>query len=135
MQEGWREGRVVTEPVTLRGKLRSSKHFSYRTVINVSLVQTEISYLVDLHNWQIKISLLHSSCTYVRDLTTTDGNSLYCCLNVRSKLGRYLLCRLCHVCRWPSLWYSVKLFCLLSQLVIKNSPNCSLTTQLKRSLE
>ena len=32
--------------------------------------------------------------------------------------------------RWPSLWYSVKLVCLLSQLVIKNSPNCSLTTQL-----
>ena len=50
MQEGCREGRVVTELVTLRGKLRSSKRFSYRTVINVSLVQTEISYLVDFHN-------------------------------------------------------------------------------------
>ena len=50
MQEGCREGRVVTEPVTLRGKLRPSKGFSSRTVINVDLVQREISYLVELSN-------------------------------------------------------------------------------------
>ena len=50
MQEGCREGRVVTEPVTLRGKLRPSKGFSSRTVINVNLVQREISYLVELSN-------------------------------------------------------------------------------------
>ena len=50
MQEGCREGRVLTELVTLRGKLRPSKRFSSRTVINVSLVQTGFSYLVDLHH-------------------------------------------------------------------------------------
>ena len=48
MQEEHREGRVVTEIVTLRGKLRPSKRFSSITVINVDLVQTEISYLVEL---------------------------------------------------------------------------------------
>ena len=48
MQEESREGRVVTELLTLRGKLRPSKHFSSRTFINVDLVQTEISYLVEL---------------------------------------------------------------------------------------
>ena len=48
MQEEGREGRVGTELVTLRGKLRPSKHFSSRTFINVDLVQTEISHLLEL---------------------------------------------------------------------------------------
>ena len=39
MQEGCREGRVVTELVTLRGKLRPSKRFTYRTVIDVGHVK------------------------------------------------------------------------------------------------
>ena len=50
MQEGSREKTVVTELITLRGKLRPSKRFSYRTVIDVDLVETEISYLVELLN-------------------------------------------------------------------------------------
>ena len=39
MQEGCRKGRVVTQLVTLRGKLRPSKRLSCRTVINVELVR------------------------------------------------------------------------------------------------
>ena len=50
MQAGSREKTVVTELITLRGKLRPSKRFSYRTVIDVDLVETEISYLVELLN-------------------------------------------------------------------------------------
>ena len=61
MQEGCREGRVGTELVTLRGNLRPSKLFSYRTVFNVGLVKTLISYLVELYNRQIEISFLHPS--------------------------------------------------------------------------
>ena len=61
MQEGCREGRVGTELVTLRGNLRASKLFSYRTVFNVGLVKTLISYLVELYNRQIEISFLHPS--------------------------------------------------------------------------
>ena len=38
MQERCREGRIVTQLVTLRGKLRPSKRFSCRTVINMDLI-------------------------------------------------------------------------------------------------
>lgn len=38
----------MTKLLTLRGKLRPSKRFSSITVINVDLVQTEISYLVGI---------------------------------------------------------------------------------------
>ena len=38
MQEGCREGTVVTQLVTLRGKLRPSKRLSCRTVIDVDLI-------------------------------------------------------------------------------------------------
>lgn len=49
MQEGCREETVVTELVTLRGKVRPSERFSQRTVIHVDHAKTEISYLVELH--------------------------------------------------------------------------------------
>ena len=39
MQEGCREGRVVIQLVTLRGKLRPSTRLGCRTVINVDLVR------------------------------------------------------------------------------------------------
>ena len=42
MQEGCREGRVVTQLVTLRGKLRPSKRLSCRTVINEDLVRQKL---------------------------------------------------------------------------------------------
>ena len=41
MQEGGREGRVVTEPGTLRGKFKPSKRFSSRTVTNVDLMSKQ----------------------------------------------------------------------------------------------
>ena len=42
MQEGCRKGRVVTQLVTLRGKLRPRKRFSYSTVTNVDLVRQKV---------------------------------------------------------------------------------------------
>ena len=39
MQERCREGRIVTQLVTLREKLSPSKRLSCRTVINVDLVR------------------------------------------------------------------------------------------------